>query len=931
MTGQALTFDATPEEMVLFLSEGEEQMELLSQDLLRLEHEGDGNSALLQEIFRAAHTLKGSSGAIGHQRMARLTHALETVLDHVRHHTLPITTQLIDLLLRGLDALRVLLDEVTTLVESDIAIDDLCSALVALTTAPQEAAPAQGQNSPSETPGATPSIAAPTPGAEAARLEKAALPGYDRREQENTGRDASRPYKDQGADPSRLPSPQQGGGAGGGATTPPMWRIEAAIAESCLLPAVRALQVVLAAGALGMVVRSDPAQETIESGNVATGATISLWLAPSAPTDAMTIGRIVGNVLEVTINSVTPEGAAGAPDAANPGNVTGDAWQIRATIHPNCPLPAARALQIVLACGALGQVRASEPTLEAIETGQANTCHQVDVVVAAATSLAALRVTAQEAIERIPEVVLASVTLHGKERAVETAPTGVPPQSPPAWTGDGRDVSRPALPSPSADGEKGSRAATGGLGMGPHPAAGKAPAASAAPRMVRIDVERLDALMNLVGELVIDRTRLARIAGKVGLHAGDPALVEELTETCRHLARISDDLQDEVMRSRMLPIESVFSKFPRLVRDLAQKINKKIDFIVEGKDTELDRSVAEQIGDPIIHLLRNAIDHGIEPTKERSAAGKSETGQVRLAARHEENQIVIDVEDDGRGINAETLKQKAVSKGIIAPEVAARMGQREALELIFASGFSTTEQISDISGRGVGMDIVRTNVERLNGTIMVETEVGQGTRFTVRLPLTLAIIRALLVEVAGQTYAIPLTSVVEALRIQHESVRAVNGHEAIELRGQVLPLVRLRDIFAKVAPHPRAEDDGTRHDTEATRKDAEYLSKSRAVPRSSRVMPRSGPAANEGGPPSRQFVVAVRWGERRGGLMVDALIGEQEIVIKPLGKLFRNAHGVSGGAVLGDGQVAPILDIAALIKQLVAVAHRGDLLQGASA
>jgi two-component system chemotaxis sensor kinase CheA len=872
MTGQALTFDATPEEMVLFLSEGEEQMELLSQDLLRLEHEGDGNSELLQEIFRAAHTLKGSSGAIGHQRMARLTHALETVLDNVRHHTLPVTTQMIDLLLRGLDALRVSLDEVTTLVESDIAIDDLCTALVALTTTPQEAAPAASLTA--------------TPAAQA------------------TGRDESH---SQTETDRNVCSPNITN------TGPTVWHIEAAIAASCLLPAVRALQVTLAAGSLGTVVRSDPTQEAIENGQVATGATVSLWLAPSGPTDAATIQRVVGNVLEVTITSVTLEGATVASAAANTGDVTGDVWQIRATIHQNCPLPAARALQIVLACGALGQVRESEPTMEAIEAGQANACRQVDVVVAAATSLSALRVAAQEAIERIPEVALASIIPASgaitnellarrgflSEPGQKMLSINTPGGSAPSGNTPGGPASAPTVSTPMPNSPQSSEQ---------HPpapagdattsiAAGKAPAAGSAPRMVRIDVERLDALMNLVGELVIDRTRLARIAGKVGLHAGDPVMAEELTETCRHLARISDDLQDEVMRSRMLPIESVFSKFPRLVRDLAQKVSKKIDFIVEGKDTELDRSVAEQIGDPIIHLLRNSIDHGIEPAKERITAGKSETGQVRLAARHEENQIVIDVEDDGRGINAEMLKQKAVSKGIITPEVAARLGEREALELIFASGFSTADQISDISGRGVGMDIVRTNVERLNGTITVETEVGQGTRFTVRLPLTLAIIRALLVDVAGQTYAIPLTSVVEALRIERESVRALNGREAIELRDQVLPLVRLRDVFAPPQPAQAG------------------------------FVAEGAQARFE--PPSRQFVVAVRWGERRGGLVVDALIGEQEIVIKPLGTLFRNAHGVSGGAVLGDGQVAPILDIAALIKQLVAAAQSGAMLQGA--
>jgi two-component system chemotaxis sensor kinase CheA len=612
-----------------------------------------------------------------------------------------------------------------------------------------------------------------------------------------------------------------------------------------------------------------------------------------------------------------------SPSADGEGAGVGlSVWQITVALNDRCQLPAARALQVVLACGMLGAVEASQPTLEEIENSQVTVEQSIRVTVSAPGPLEALIAAARAAVERIPEVQVTHValagdgpSLHGNPTPVAVPPSATAPAasatptpvpaSAPAAAAPAHAATPPPAPTTSSP-----RAASipvsaplstsGGEGPGVGPA-------SHAPRMVRIDVERLDALMNLVGELVIDRTRLARIAGKLAHGAHDPMLAEELTETCRHLARISDDLQDEVMRSRMLPIESVFSKFPRLVRDLAQKVNKQIDFIVEGKDTELDRSVAEQIGDPIIHLLRNSIDHGVEPAEKRVAAGKAPAGQVRLAARHEENQIVIDVEDDGHGIDLEVIKQKAVSKGIVSAEAAARLSDREAVELIFASGFSTAEQISDISGRGVGMDIVRTNVERLNGTITVETEIGQGTRFTVTLPLTLAIIRALLIEVAGQTYAIPLTSVVEALRIERAALRSINGRAAISLRDQVLPLLRLRDVFADLAPPAGS------------------------MPAAGRSQGSPLQVAAESDDAARQFVVAVRWGERRGGLIVDSLIGEQEIVIKPLGKLFRAVQGVSGGAVLGDGQVAPILDIAALIKHIIAAERGTNVPQGAVA
>ncbi len=824
MSGNQLTFDATPEELTLFLSEGEEQLEILSQDILRLENEGDANTDLVQEIFRAAHTLKGSSGAIGHQRMARLTHATENVLDQVRHHTLPVTKILIDLLLNSLDALRVLLDEVSTGIESDTAIDHLCVDLTALANGKVDTAPAPA------TPQAAAVKASPAPPS---------------------------PSIPQMVSEADLMSELN------------VHRIEVAIDPGCPMPAARALQIILACGAVGVILRSEPEQEAIESSPLDTGRHIVVWAQLDAADAVAKLQQRLHRIPEVQLIALettadvpttteVPELAAGSTKET----IQGDSrqWHVAAAFDSRCALPSARALQVMLACQHLGDIIRCEPDESIIDSGQVDASTGINVWFA---SNHATEASIRQSLARINEIDIQSI----EQTTTDKAKT---PLTPPV-------VEAPiATPIPAA------ATAT------PRPAPGEAAenesaktaTAGQAPRMVRIDVERLDALMNLIGELVISRTRLARVGQKLGQRVDDPILVEELTETSQHIARISDDLQDHVMRSRMLPIESVFSKFPRLMRDLAKKVDKKIDFIVEGKDTELDRSVAEQISDPIIHLLRNSIDHGIESEELRRQNGKSEVGQIRLAARHEENQIVIDVEDDGQGIRAEVLKQKAVSKEIITPEIAARMSDREAVELIFASGFSTAANVSDISGRGVGMDIVRTNVERLNGSVNVETEPGQGTRFTIRLPLTLAIIRALLIEVAGQPYAIPLTSVVEALRIDQEEIRSISGHEAIELRGQVLPLLRLADVFRDItAPGGRQHFKTERGD--------------------------------------RHFVVAVKWGERRGGLIVDSLIGEQEIVIKPLGLLFRGAHGISGGAVLGDGQVAPILDVAALIKQVI--------------
>jgi len=393
----------------------------------------------------------------------------------------------------------------------------------------------------------------------------------------------------------------------------------------------------------------------------------------------------------------------------------------------------------------------------------------------------------------------------------------------------------------------------------------------AANQTIRVGVNRLDALLNLVGELVIDRTQIARICSQLHDRFGSDDLVGSLTDATNRVARITSELQDEIMKTRMLPIDGVFQRMPRMVRDLAQKTGKQVDLQISGGETELDRSLLDAIGDPLIHLLRNSIDHGVETPEERKKAGKAETGAVRLSATHAESYIQIQVVDDGKGIDAEVIKASAVRKGLITEVVAETMSEGEALRLIFASGLSTAKEVSEISGRGVGMDIVRSNLEKVGGRIEVESKVGIGTTFTIRLPLTLAIVRALLVKVDGSEYAIPLQHVVETLRLGKGEAdirrEKIGSRCVMVLRGDTVPLVHLESAlqndFGASAPGVVRED---------------------------------------------TYVVVVGVGLAKVGLCVDRLLGEQEVVIKSLGNYLGDVHGVSGASILGDGRVALIVD-----------------------
>lgn len=388
---------------------------------------------------------------------------------------------------------------------------------------------------------------------------------------------------------------------------------------------------------------------------------------------------------------------------------------------------------------------------------------------------------------------------------------------------------------------------------------------------VRVDVERLESLLNLVGELVISQTRLTDVRGRFAdRYSNDPG-IEEFQLVENHIGQIVSELHEGMMKTRMLPIEQLFKRFPRMVRDISQKVNKEVNFVMEGKETELDRNLIEEIADPIIHLLRNSLDHGIESPEEREWLGKPRQGTVILKATHEENHVVISISDDGKGIDAEKLKQSAINKGQISEDQANRMTEKEAVFLIFKSGVSTAERITDISGRGVGMDIVRSDIEKLNGIIDIETKLGIGTKFTIKLPLTLAIIRSLLVQMGDKQFAIPLANVQEIIRLSKGEVKTIQNQEVGLIRGHTLPLIRLHKRF------------NTSEENISNKK--------------------------------RLLVVVVGLAEKRVGIVIDQTLGNQEIVIKSLGKYIGTQKYIAGATIKGDGQIALILDVSSIVLE----------------
>lgn len=393
--------------------------------------------------------------------------------------------------------------------------------------------------------------------------------------------------------------------------------------------------------------------------------------------------------------------------------------------------------------------------------------------------------------------------------------------------------------------------------------------AATVEQTIRVEVKRLDDLMNLIGELVLGKNRLIKIYDDVEERYEGEQFLEELNQVVSAISIVTTDLQIAVMKTRMLPIAKVFNKFPRMVRDLSRELGKSMDLEISGEETELDKSIVEEIGDPLVHMIRNSCDHGIEDAATRAKMGKPEKGLIELKAYNEGNHIVIEITDDGKGLDPDILRSKAIEKGIITEREADNMSDKEAFALIFKPGFSMAKQVTNVSGRGVGMDVVRTNIEKLNGIIDIDSEVGRGTVMKLKIPLTLAIIQALLVGAQEEYYAIPLASVLETVRVPIDNIYTIEGKNVLRLRDEVLSLVRLSDVF------------GVKQ-------------------------------VFEGG--DMTYVVVIGLAESKLGVIVDTLVGQEEIVIKSMGDYLQGIEGIAGATIRGDGRVTLIVDVAALME-----------------
>jgi two-component system chemotaxis sensor kinase CheA len=757
-----------------FFSEAQMQVDTLEQNVLVLENEG-GNRDAIDEIFRAAHTLKGGSATVEMMELSHFTHLVEDVLDAIRSDQLSVNEDVVDTLLAAIDIIKAMLEQRmqgAVYQEDTSQIEGQLSALL-----PEGARNKKGGARAATKPAAPPPQApAPKPAAPA----EGGLSEYELLELKQSAEE--------------------------GAT---VYRVSVHFDETSLMNTVGGIQVYASLKGSGTVLKTIPDFEQLYEDNFF--PTVEYYYATAKTVEEIkkyvAIPDVTLSADIIDISQISPAAPASAAEAPAPA---------AKPAAPAAPAPA----------------------------------------------------------------------------PVEKAPEAKAPAAKPATTAAGS----------AEDAKK----------------AGKE-----AGSILRVDSKRIDDLLNLVSETVITKATFNQISNQFndlmnelhdlealyrdkikslfdnlpgyldsiqegksvkdirkeigeqygdifslfdGFEASVKTNVGKFRSTSQNLGRITGELQEGVMRIRMVPISQIFSRFPRLVRDLSKSLNKKINLVIEGEETELDKSVIEDLLDPIMHSVRNSIDHGIESVEERKAAGKPEEGMVLLKAANEGNMIIIEIADDGKGIDVEAVKAKAAERGIISPNKI--LSDVEAFNLIFEPGFSTAKQITSISGRGVGLDVVRRSIEKLNGTVTVNSEHGKGTKFTIKLPLTLAIIQGLLVRVGQEIYSIPITSVIESLRIKPEDIQMIDNYEVFNIRSDVISLLRLNRLFGI-----------------KTEERQDY-----------------------------NFIVIVGTAEKKMGFMVDSLIGEEDVVIKPLRDQFTNSPGIAGASILGDGSVSLIIDVSQLLE-----------------
>lgn len=754
----------------IFIDETREYLQSLNEQLLILEESPD-NQDTINEIFRAAHTIKGMAGTMGFKRMQKLTHDMENVFSEVRNEKMSVTSELVDTLFKGLDALQGYLDSIVeTGSEGEDDNQDIIDGLAKIL--------AEGLSK-----GVVKKEIAPEKEAMEAKEEAKGTGAAEdaAKEDGKTDAEADNAESKQTKGKIKLNETEMETYVAAKADGRNVFNVTVKIRETCILKSARAYLVLKNLEENGYVIRTEPSSQDIEDEKF--DFEFSALIATEANAEKIKkVAMKVAEIQDAIVEEFVAEGAEGESKEQEAGK----------------------------------EAQSGEAPSDNKDSGEK---------------------AAEQKSEEASSKKSAEVKSDKKDSEANKA------------TVNKASVGKAAANQANAGGQSA-------------PKAQKKPVVN---RSVRVDIDKLDDLMNLVSELIIAKNGIVSTNATKNKEIGE--INNSFTEQIEYLERITTSLHKSVMKTRMVPIESVVSRFPRMIRDLNKSLGKKMDLHITGEDTELDRTVIDEIGDPIMHLLRNSADHGIESAAERKRAGKPETGQIHLDAYQQGNNVIISVSDDGAGIDVDKVREKAISRGTITPEQAEAMTNKEIVDLLFLPSFSTAEKVTEISGRGVGLDVVRTKINSLGGTIETKSEKGKGSTFIIRLPLTLAIIQALMVQVEEEKYAIPLGSIQTIENIPVTDIKYVQSREVINLRGNVIPLIRLRSVLDL----PEAVD-------------------------------------NE-----RLMVVIVKKADNLAGLVIDKLLGQLEIVIKSIGKYIDSPKMISGATILGDGEIALILDVNMII------------------
>ncbi len=764
-----------------FLADARDRIDSLSNAILTLEKivkEGgseEEKKAMIDQIFRDAHTLKGTAATMGFMTLSKVAHKMENLFDLVRSGKVEPTPELIDVLLEFLDVIEGMVNNIEEEGnEGDFDVEELFEKAQKFFE-----------------------------GGTGEKEEKKETP----KEEEKAEAGEKAEEKKEEKKPAEAP----------------VYRLKVYFYKDAQLRGVRAFLILSDLDELGEILDTKPERKVIEDGKADVDVLEFIIATEESPEKLKEVVTRHPEVEKAEVEEYSPEPLKVEEGEKGAESGVGNVYTVTVYLQKDAPLKGVRSYLVLQDLEKLGTVRRTLPGVAAIQNGDLIDGYYFKALLETNVS--------PEDIEKI-------VRKHPDVENVKVE------------KGEAMEAEEKTEKAEAKAEKKPSKSKKPSKGI-PTPKV-------KVSKIIKVDVAHLDRLMNLVGELVITKGRLEQIAERLG--------DRELLETLSTLSRLLTELQDEIMEMRLTPVAEVFNKFPRMVRELARKMGKEVEFIVEGADIEVDRTILDKLGDVLVHLLRNAIDHGIEPPEEREAAGKPRAGRLELIARRERSHVEIIVRDDGRGIDPNKIKAKAIEKGLITPEQAAEMSDEEAINLIFLPGFSTKEQVTDVSGRGVGMDVVKDVVKSLNGTISVQSEVGKGSTFILKLPVSMAIIQALLVEVQGEIYAVPINNILESIEIKRENLKSIGGKEVIVLRGEIIPVIMLHELFGlPVEEKPEF------------------------------------PA------------IVVDLGAQKVAIGVDELLHKKDIVIKSLGKMLSHISGFAGATILGDGSVVLIIEINGLL------------------